>query len=161
MIPFNDWKNDVDCALRDCLLSKHYTTVNRVFLERETRSLLLTLQTADATPAQILTKLHGIFGNIYPTEKLTQQFYATLQEERERETVVDYGLRLESILQICIEREAISLDARNEMLKSKLLSFLKDNNLRNTSRNKFDTINDFEALRRELRTIILGFLSYL
>lgn len=75
--------------------------------------------------------------------------------------MVDYGLRLESILQICIEREANSLDARNEMLKSKLLSFLKDNNLRNTSRNKFDTINDFEALRRELRTIILGFLSYL
>lgn len=47
------------------------------------------------------------------------------------------------------EREAISLDARNEMLKSKLLSYLKDNNLRNSSRNKYDTINDFEALRRD------------
>lgn len=46
----------------------------------------------DATPAQILTNLDGVFGNIYPTEKLIQQFYATQQEERE--TVVDYGLRL-------------------------------------------------------------------
>lgn len=116
------------------------------------RSLLLTLPT-DATPAQILTKLDGVFGNIYPTEKLIQQFYATQQEERE--TVVDYGLRLESILQRCIERKAISLDARNEMLRSKLWSGLKDSNLQNSSRYKYDTIKDFEALRRELHTIEL------
>lgn len=72
--------------------------------------MLLTLPT-DATPAQILTKLDGVHGNIYPTEKLIQQLYATQQEGRE--TVVDNGLRLESILQRCIERKAISLDARN------------------------------------------------
>lgn len=116
------------------------------------RSLLLILQT-DATPAQILTKLDGVFGNIYPTEKLIQQFYATQQEERE--TVVYYGLRLESILQSCIERKAISLDARNEMLRTKLWSGLKDSNLRNSSRYKYDTIKDSEALRRELCTIEL------
>lgn len=69
--------------------------------------------------------------------------------------MVDYGLRLESILQRCIERKAISLDARNEMLRTKLWSGLKDSNLRNSSRYKYDTIKDFEALRRELRTIEL------
>lgn len=41
------------------------------------------------------------------------------------------------------------------MLRTKLWSGLKDSNLRNSSRYKYDTIKDFEALRRELRTIEL------
>lgn len=150
---FDVWKNDVECALRDGVCSPNIILQSiRSSLKGKARSLLLTLPT-DATPAQILTKLDGVFGNIYPTEKLIQQFYATQQEERE--TVVDYGLRLECILQRCIERKAISLDARNEMLRTKLWSGLKDSNFRNSSRYKYDTIKDFEALRRELRTIEL------
>lgn len=41
------------------------------------------------------------------------------------------------------------------MLRTKLWSGLKDSNLRNSSRYKYDTIKDFEAVRRELRTIDL------
>lgn len=86
------WKNDVECVLRDgaCFPNIILQSI-RSSLIGKARSLLLILQT-DATPAQILTKLDGVFGNIYPTEKLIQQFYATQQEERE--TVVYYGLRL-------------------------------------------------------------------
>lgn len=121
---FDVWKNDVECALRDGACSPNIILQSiRSSLKGKARSLLLTLPT-DATPAQILTKLDDVYVNIYPTEKLIQQFYATQQEERE--TVVDYGLRLESILQRCIERKAISLDARNEMLRTKLWSGLKD-----------------------------------
>lgn len=128
-ISFDVWKNDVECALRDGACSPNIILQSiRSSLKGKARSLLLTLPT-DATPAQILTKLDGVYGNIYPTEMPIQQFYATQQEERE--TVVDYGLRLESILQRCIERKAISLDARNEMLRTKLWSGLNDSNLRN------------------------------
>ena len=84
---------------------------------------------------------------------LFRTFYAAKQETGE--SVANYGMRLEGLLQTCIDRGDISLTARNEMLRSKLWSGLSDVNLRNASRYKFDTIRDFEALRMELRTIEL------
>lgn len=134
------------------MLSQHYTTVHKVFLERKSKEFAFNLANRCNSCTDI-NQTRWLFGNIYPTEKLIQQFHATQQEEGE--TVIDYGLRLDSILQRCIERKAISLDARNEMLRTKLWSGLKDSNLRNSSRNKYDTIKDFEAFRRELRTIEL------
>uniref|UniRef100_K1RMC4 Uncharacterized protein n=1 Tax=Magallana gigas TaxID=29159 RepID=K1RMC4_MAGGI len=41
------------------------------------------------------------------------------------------------------------------MLRTELWSGLRNSNLRNASRYKYDIINDFETLRRELRTIEL------
>ena len=124
----------------------------RSSLRGKARSSLLTLPT-DATPEQIVQKLEDIYGNIYPTEKLLQQFYAATQEKGE--SVADYGMRLENLLQTCIDRGSISLGARDDMLTTKLWSGLSDSNLRNASRYKYDTIDDFEALRMELRTIEL------
>lgn len=86
-------------------------------------SLVLTLPT-DAASGQIVTKLDDVYGNIYPTENLTQQFYASKPENGE--SLVDYGMRLGSILERCIERKAIRNDAKNEMLKTKLWSGLRD-----------------------------------
>ncbi|XP_061170395.1 uncharacterized protein LOC133179718 [Saccostrea echinata] len=144
------WKNDVQCALRDGACATHIIfQAIRSSLKDKARSLLLTFPT-DATPQQILSKLDGVYGNIYPSEKLIQQFYASKQEEGE--TVVDFGMRLQSILQRCIERKAISNDV-NEMLRTILWSGFSDNNLRNASRYKYDTINDFETLRKELHSL--------
>lgn len=64
-------------------------------------------------------------------------------------------MRLESILQRCIERKVISNDVKNEMFRIKLWFGLRDSNFRNVSRYKYDIINDFEILRRELRIIEL------
>ena len=94
-----------------------------------------------------------VFENIHPSEQLFQTFYAAKQEAGE--SVANYGMRLESLLQTCIDRGEVSHGARNEMLRSKLWSGLSDTNLRNASRYKYDTIHDFETLRMELRTIEL------
>ena len=64
-------------------------------------------------------------------------------------------MRLESLLQTCIDRGEVSHGVRNEMLRTKLWSGLSDTNLRNASRYKYDTIHDFETLRMELHTIEL------
>ena len=90
-----------------------------------------------------------MYGNIYPSEKLIQQFYTSKQEARE--SVVDYGIRLEELTHGCIERKAINNDVKNEMLRTKLWSGLSDSNLRNSSRYKYDIIDDLETLRKELR----------
>lgn len=150
---FEVWKNDVKCAIQDGSASTSMILqAIRSSLKGKARSLLLTLP-MDATPDQILQKLDGIYGNIYPSEKLLQQFYEAKQQEGE--SVADYGMRLENLLQTCIERKTINSDSRNEMLRTKLWSGLSDISLRNASRYKYDTIDDFETLRRELRTIEL------
>ncbi|KAK3108318.1 hypothetical protein FSP39_005531 [Pinctada imbricata] len=150
---FEVWKHDVECALRDdnCVESVILQAM-RSSLKGKARNLLLTLPT-DASPQSIVHKLEGIYGNIYPSEKLIQQFYAAKQEVGE--SVADYGMRLESLLQTCIDRGSISFSDRNEMLRNKLWSGLRDDSLRNASRYKYDTVSDFEALRMELRTIEL------
>ena len=74
---------------------------------------MLTLPT-DATPEQIPQKLEGMYGNIYPSEKLIQQFYEAKQQDGE--TVADYGMRLENLIQTCIDRYTINSASRNEML---------------------------------------------
>ena len=104
-------------------------------------------------PSRIIDKLEGVYGNIYPSEQLIQQFYAATQEANE--SVADYGMRLEGLLQTCIDRGDISPISRNEMLRTKLWSGLSNEGLRNASRNKYDTIVDFDKLRIELRTIEL------
>ena len=150
---FEVWKNDVNCAIREgtCTESLILQAI-RSSLKGKARSLLLTLH-GDASPDQIVQKLEGVFGNIHPSEQLFQTFYAAKQEADE--TVANYGMRLESLLQTCIDRGEVSHGARNEMLRSKLWSGLSDTNLRNASRYKYDTIHDFETLRMELRTIEL------
>ena len=108
-------KNDVQCALRDGGCSANIIVQAKCSsFKGKAGSLLFTLPT-DATPVQVLNKLDGVYGKIYPSE--IQQFYTSKQEARE--SVVDYGMRLEELIQRCIERKAINNDVKNEMLRTK------------------------------------------
>ena len=152
-VTFDVWKFEVKCAIREGTCSNAWIAQSiRSSLRGKARSLLLTLP-GIATPDQIIWKLEGVYGNIYPSEQLIQQFYAAKQEPKE--SVAEYGMRLEGLLQTCIDRGDISSGVRNDMLRSKLWSGLRDANLRNASRFKYDAITDFETLRMELRTIEL------
>lgn len=144
-------KNDVKCAIRDGSASTSLILqAIRSSLKGKARNSLLTFPT-DATPEEILQKLNGIYGNIYPSEKLIQQFYEAKQKEGE--TVANYGMRLENLIQTCIDMGKFNSESRNEMLRTKLWSGLSDIDLRNASRYKYDTIGDFEELRWKLRII--------
>lgn len=148
---FDVWKNDVQCALRDGGCSANIIVQAKCSsFKGKAGSLLFTLP-RDATLVQILNILDGVYGIIYPSEKLIQQLYTSKQEATE--SVVDYGMRLEGLIQRCIERKAINNDVKNEMLRTKLWSGLSDNYLRNSSHYvyKYDTIDDLETLRKELR----------
>ena len=153
---FEVWKSDVKCAISEGTCSDALILqAIRTSLKGKALSLLLTLP--NANPTEIIAKLEGVYGNIYPTEQLIQQFYGAKQNEGE--SVADYGMRLERLLQTCIDRGDISAVVRNEMLRSKLWSGLTDQSLRNASRYKYDSIEDFDLLRMELRTIELDMKS--
>ena len=64
-------------------------------------------------------------------------------------------MKLESILQSVIEKGDINPSFRDVMLRSKFWSGLKDPLLRNACRHKYDTVKDFDTLRREIRAIEL------
>ena len=150
---FEVWKFEVKCIVRE---GNYTETVIlqavRNSLKGQARSLLLTLP-ENATPNQIVEKLEGVFGNVYSSEALLQKFY--MEKQQPNQTVADYGMKLESILQSAIEKGHISSDSKDEMLRSKFWSGLSDPLLRNASRHKYDTIKNFDELRREIRAIEL------
>lgn len=78
-----------------------------------------------------------------------------MEKQQSNQTVADYGMKLESILQSAFEKGHISPSFRDVMLRSKFWSGLKDPLLRNACRHKYDTVNYFDTLRREIRAIEL------
>ena len=154
---FDVWKFEVKCIVREGNYSNTVLLQSiRSSLKGQARSLLLTLPET-ATPNQIFEKLELVFGNVYSSEALLQKFYMEKQEPNQ--TVADYGMKLESILQSAIEKGHISPDSKDEMLRSKFWSGLSDPLLRNACRHKYYSIKNFDTLRREIRAIGLDLVN--
>ncbi|CAG2203492.1 unnamed protein product [Mytilus edulis] len=103
--------------------------------------------------SRYLKKLEGVYGNVYTSEALLEKFYKETQQPSQ--SVADFGMTLESIIQPAVEKGDISFDTKNEMLRSKFWSGIRDPLLKNSSRYKFDTVKDFDQLRKEIRAIEL------
>ena len=71
------------------------------------------------------------------------------------QSVAEYGMKLESIIQSAVEKGDVSIATKNQMLKLKFWSGLKDPLLKYSSTYKFDTIKDFNQLIQEIRAIEL------
>ncbi|VDI18983.1 Hypothetical predicted protein [Mytilus galloprovincialis] len=147
------WMFEVKCVLREGNFSDPVILQSvRGSLKGKARSLLLSLP-EDASPQQILEKLEGVYGNVYTSEALLEKFYKETQQPSQ--SVADFGMTLESIIQPAVEKGDISFDTKNEMLRSKFWSGIRDPLLKNSSRYKFDTVKDFDQLRKEIRAIEL------
>ena len=152
-ISFEVWKFEVKCILKE----KNYSMpvilqAIRNSLKGKARGLLLSLS-EEATPDDIIEKLEGVYGNVYDCETIMQNFY--MQRQELHQTVAEYGIKLETILQSAVEKGHISPDARNDMLRTKFWSGLRDTELKNASRYKYDTTENFDTLRKEIRAIEL------
>ena len=64
-------------------------------------------------------------------------------------------MKLEGILQKAYEKGKLSSEVRNDMLRTKFWSGLRDSTLKNATRYKYDTIKNFDELRKEVRAIEL------
>jgi hypothetical protein len=146
---FDVWKLEVKCVLRE----GNYTGSSvlqaiRGSLNGKARSLKLSLS-EHATAENIIDKLDGV----YSSETLLGKFFKETQQPNQ--SVAEYGMKLESIIQSAVEKGDTRIVAKNQMLKSKCSSGLRDPLLKNSSRYKFDTIKDFDQLRKEIRAIEL------
>ena len=101
-----------------------------------------------AKPEQIISRLESIFGNVASGEAVLQEFYTA--EQRQDESTVDWGLRLENVLQRAIEKNHVTGD-KNEMLKSKFLRSLYNQDLKNATKMYKESMHDFEGFRKKVR----------
>lgn len=155
---FEVWKYEVKCICRE----GNYTNTIlsqciRGSLKGKARNLLLSLP-ENATPTQIVDKLEGVYGNVFSSEALLQRFYG--ENQQPNQSVAEYGMKLESLIQLAVEKGQINPQAKNEMLRSKFWSGLRDPLLKNASRYKYDTVMDFDQLRKEIRSIELDLSNY-
>lgn len=146
---FEVWKYDVHCLIDECIYPMHVIReAIRKSLKGTARGVLLHLG-EDASVRDILTELEAVYGNVQTSERLKEQFYS--ERQRDDETVADYSMRLERLLSRL--PGPVDKSARNEMLRSRLWSGLRDLELKNVSRYLYESIDDYNALRKELRAI--------
>ncbi len=80
-----------------------------------------------------------------------QSFYSDYQKEGE--SIVTYGCRLEQMLVRAIRCGHIDISAKDSMLRSKFWTGLKGQQLKNSTRHLYDTVKDFQLLLIEIRKV--------
>jgi hypothetical protein len=145
---FDVWKFEAKCLLRKHLYPDLIIVqCMRNSLKGQARNTLLTLPES-ATPLHIIDKLEGIYGNVYSSDTLLLSFYA--EKQMIGQSVADYGMKLESILQKVYDTGILNPKVKNDMLRAKFWSGLRDPALKNATRYKYDIIKHFDELRKEV-----------
>lgn len=148
-VSFDVWSYEVRC-----LKNQHpeYIVLQcvRSSLKGVAREMLIPLGES-ATVDEILQKLEDFYGNVFTAENIMQSFYS--DHQKEGENIVTYGSRLEQLVSKAVRLGHIDFVAKDAMLRSKFWSGLRDQQLRNASRQKYETIRDFPSLMREIRQI--------
>lgn len=145
------WDIEVKCLQNSQCLPEHVLLqAIRSSLKGAARSLLVPLG-ENAQVADILNKLDGFYGNVSTGETLIQAFYNDYQKDTE--SIVAYGSRLEQTLSRAVRCGHIDLIAKDAMLRSKFWTGLKSQYLKNSTRHLYDSIKDFQMLLREIRKV--------
>lgn len=146
---FEEWKYEVECLRKEDVHHEHVIAqAVRKSLRGQAKRVIQTLGTS-AEVQEIISTLEGIFGNVASGESILQEFYTSTQKQDE--TVAAWGLRLEEILQKAIEKGHVKQDEKNDMLRTRFWKALRSDRLKNATRVHFESISNFELLRRAVR----------
>ena len=145
------WNFEVKCLKSNEYLSEHLLLqAMRNSLRGVARDMLIPLA-ENASVDDILQKLDGFFGNVATTQTLMQSFYSDCQKEDE--SIVAFGSRLEHTLSRAIESGHIDSIAKDAMLCSKFWTGLKSQTLNNSTRYLYSNVSDFQTLLKEIRKV--------
>ena len=148
-ISFDVWCFEVKCMQKTNIPENIILQSIRSSLRGAARGVLVSL--GSSATVDILDKFEGFYGNVSSSETLMQTFYNDCQKEGE--SIVQYGLRLERTLTKAVKLGHIDSDAQDSILRSKFWTGLKSQQLRNATRHKYDTVWDFQSLLREIRKV--------
>ena len=97
----------------------------------------------------MLKRLEGVFGNVSTAESILHEFYTLFQKQEE--SIANWGLRLEEILQKAINKGHVKEEDKNEILRQKFWRSLRSDRLKNATRVQFECITNFDMLRSAVR----------
>lgn len=144
---------DLKLEVESLIAAKIYPDVSisqaiRKSLRGQAKKVLLNMSPS-AKPLEIIRKIENVFGNVASGEAVLQEFYTA--EQSSEESVADWGLRLEDILQKAIDKGHVAENSKNEMLRSKFWRSLYSQDLKNATKIYHETIKEFEELRKKVR----------
>lgn len=147
------WNFEVKCLQKSKLIPEEvlFQTI-RNSLKGSARSILPTLG-ENASVDDILNKLDGFYGNVSSGETHIQSFYSDYQQDKD--SIVEYGSRLEQTISRAIRYGHIDLVAKDAMLRSKFWTGLRSQQLKHSTRHLYDSIKDFQLLLKEVRKVEL------
>ena len=150
-VSYEVWSFEVKCLQNSNLLTEDLLKQHiRNSLKGSARGMLVPLGEGASVTA-ILNKLDGFYGNVSSSETLMQSFFTDYQKDNE--SIVDYGLRLEQVLSRAIRSGHFDDVGKDAMLRTKFWSGLKNQQLKNSTRHLFDSLKDFQSLLREIRKV--------
>ena len=145
------WRYEVECLLNEGRYSREVIAeAIRRSLKGEAAKLAMRMG-PKAVIAELLHKLDGRYGVVMTESSLLTHFYTTVQKDSE--DVTTWSVRIEDIIQQVQQKGLISRGTMTEMLRSKLWSGLRDEQLRQATRHKYDTIKDFDELVIAIRCV--------
>lgn len=149
-VSFDLWKYEVSCLLEDKL---HPEEAIRQAIRRSLRGQAARAARnvgLKADSRAILEKLEAVFGTVEVGQTLLSEFYAARQKKGE--DVASWGCRLEDMVNRMQDQGLIPDREANDMLRTQFWTNLNQR-LKDSSRHKFDSVQDFDRLRREIRVI--------
>ena len=117
-------------------------------LKGQAKKVLLNINPT-ATPKEIVTKVEDIFGDLSSKQSKMTDFYTA--EQYYNESVAEWGLRLEELIQQASLKLHLTNEDKDEMLKEKFWRSLYDKDIKNATRSSFENKDSFEKIRRKAR----------
>ena len=144
-----EWKAEIRSIVASGAHSaRAITQAMRQSLKGPARRIIVTLSPT-ATISEILQSVEDIYGNMSSKHTVYREFYTAHQWERE--TVADWGLRLEDIMQLLQTKRNINEGEKQEMLRETFWRGLANKEIKSALRSAFESKESFEILRRKAR----------
>ncbi|XP_060556168.1 uncharacterized protein LOC132716854 [Ruditapes philippinarum] len=150
-VPYVVWRYEVQCLLTNPDLTR--STVLQIIRGslRGTARIMTVPLGQNATVKEILGKLDVMFSEASTKEDLLTQFFNSRQNPNE--SVTTYACRLETLLQSIIDKGQLPGLARNDILRHKFWTGLCSDMLKFQTRHKYDSLDDYNLLVREIRKV--------
>ena len=149
MASYEEWKYEVEYLMQGGNYSESQMgQAIRRSLRSQAKRVVMPLG-ASASVQEIMKKLESVFGSIATRGAIMREFYTATQQQDE--SVSLWGLRLEEIIHRALEKGHIRPEEKNDLLKDIFWRGLRSEKMKNATRVHFESISNFELLRRAVR----------
>ena len=143
------FKYEIECLVNSSHADEVIRQVIRRAVKGEAAHILKRLGPS-ATVQQIIAKFDGVYGEVGAGEERLAEFYSAKQEVEE--TVSSWSCRLEGMIDRALQARSVDKSNVNSMLCKRLWAGLIPR-LKEATRHKFDSINNFDELRVAIRSV--------